>query len=39
MKADSEELATALSSALEGLQKDGTMAAIFKRHGVTLRTN
>jgi len=39
VKADSEELATALSSALEGLQKDGTVAAIFKRHGVTLRSN
>lgn len=39
VKADSEELATALSSALEGLQKDGTVAAIFKRHGVTLRTH
>ena len=39
VKADSEELATALSSALEGLQKDGTVAAIFKRHGVNLRSN
>ncbi|WP_153161856.1 ABC transporter substrate-binding protein [Zoogloea sp. 1C4] len=39
VKADSEELATALSSALADLQKDGTVAAIFKRHGVTLRTH
>ena len=28
-----------LSSARDGLQKDGTVAAIFKRHGVTLRSN
>jgi len=39
VKADSEALATALSSALADLQKDGTVAAIFKRHGVTLRSN
>lgn len=39
VKADSEALATALSSALADLQKDGTVAAIFKRHGVNLRSN
>lgn len=39
VKADSDELATALSGALSELQKDGTVAAIFKRHGVTPRTN
>ncbi len=39
VKADAEDLATALSSALSDLQKDGTVAAIFKRHGVVLRTN
>lgn len=36
VKADSEELATALAGALAELQKDGTLAAIFQYHGVTL---
>ena len=31
--------ASALGGALAELQKDGTVAAIFKRHGVTPRTN
>ena len=39
VKADSGDLATALNDALAALQKDGTVAAIFKRHGVTLRSN
>ncbi len=39
VKADSGDLATALTDALAALQKDGTLAAIFKRHGVTLRSN
>ena len=39
VKADSGDLATALTDALAALQKDGTVAAIFKRHGVTLRSN
>jgi ABC-type amino acid transport substrate-binding protein len=38
VKADSDQLAAALSSALTELQRDGTVAAIFKRHGVPLRT-
>lgn len=37
VKADSDQLATHLASALTELQRDGTVAAIFKRHGVTLR--
>lgn len=37
VKADAPELAAALAQALADLQKDGTVAAIFKRHGVTLR--
>ena len=39
VKADSDQLATALTGALAELQKDGTVAAIFKRHGVSLRTH
>ncbi|WP_298597718.1 transporter substrate-binding domain-containing protein [Zoogloea sp.] len=39
VKADSGDLATALADALAALQQDGTVAAIFKRHGVTLRSN
>ncbi|MBL8433984.1 MAG: transporter substrate-binding domain-containing protein [Zoogloea sp.] len=39
VKADSGDLATALNDALAALQKDGTVTAIFKRHGVTLRSN
>ncbi|KAB2970610.1 transporter substrate-binding domain-containing protein [Zoogloea sp.] len=39
VKADADDLATALSSALADLQKDGTVEAIFKRHGVALRSN
>ena len=38
VKADADDLAAALSGALSELQKDGTVAAIFKRHGVTLHT-
>lgn len=38
VKADAGELATALTGALTELQKEGTVAAIFKRHGVVLRT-
>ena len=35
VKADEGELADALADALHALQKDGTVAAIFARHGVT----
>ena len=35
VKADEGELADALAGALHALQKDGTVAAIFARHGVT----
>ncbi|MBU1364829.1 MAG: transporter substrate-binding domain-containing protein [Gammaproteobacteria bacterium] len=38
VKAEADELAAALSGALSELQKDGTVAAIFERHGVTLHT-
>ena len=38
VKAESDDLAAALAGALSELQKDGTLAAIFKRHGVTLHT-
>ncbi len=38
VKADADNLGAALSGALSELQKDGTVAAIFKRHGVTLHT-
>ncbi len=38
VKAEADDLAAALSGALSELQKDGTVAAIFKRHGVTLHT-
>lgn len=37
VKAEAGELAGALTDALEALRKDGTLAAIFQRHGVTLR--
>jgi len=37
VKAEAGELASALTDALEALRKDGTLAAIFQRHGVTLR--
>lgn len=39
VKAESADLAAALSGALAELQKDGTVAAIFKKHGVTLQTH
>lgn len=39
VKADAGDLASALSGALAELQKEGTVAAIFKRHGVVLRSN
>jgi ABC-type amino acid transport substrate-binding protein len=38
VKAESGELARVLSTALAELQQDGTVAAIFKRHNVSLRT-
>lgn len=38
VKAEADDLAAALASALTELQKDGTVAAIFERHGVTLHT-
>ena len=38
VKAEADELADALSGALAELQQDGTVAAIFARHGVTLHT-
>ena len=38
VKADADDLAAALAGALAELQKDGTVAAIFERHGVTLHT-
>ena len=38
VKSDAPDLAAALTQALADLQKDGTVAAIFKRHGVTLLT-
>ena len=36
VKSESGELAGALVGALAELQKDGTVAAIFKRHSVSL---
>jgi ABC-type amino acid transport substrate-binding protein len=39
VKAEAADLATALAGALAELQKDGTVAAIFKKHGVTLQTH
>ncbi|TXG97938.1 MAG: transporter substrate-binding domain-containing protein [Rhodocyclaceae bacterium] len=39
VKAESADLATALSGALAELQQDGTVAAIFKKYGVTLQTH
>ena len=39
VKAESADLAAALSGALAELQKDGTVAAIFKKYGVTLQTH
>jgi polar amino acid transport system substrate-binding protein len=38
VKSEAPDLAAALTQALADLQKDGTVAAIFKRHGVTLLT-
>lgn len=38
VRADAPDLAAALEKALEDLKKDGTLAAIFKRFGVTLTT-
>lgn len=37
VKADATDLAAELTRALAKLQKDGAVAAIFKRHGVTLQ--
>lgn len=37
VRADAPDLAAALQKALEGLKADGTVAAIFKRYGVTLQ--
>jgi polar amino acid transport system substrate-binding protein len=39
VKAESADLAAALSGALAELHKDGTVAAIFKKYGVTLQTH
>ena len=39
VKAEAADLSTALAGALAELQKDGTVAAIFKKHGVTLQTH
>jgi len=39
VKAEAADLATALSGALAELQQDGTVAAIFKKYGVTLQTH
>lgn len=39
VKAESADLAAALSGALAELQQDGTVAAIFKKYGVTLQTH
>ena len=39
VKAEAADLATALAGALAELQKDGTVAAIFKKHGVTLQSH
>lgn len=39
VKADAGDLASALSGALAELQQEGTVAAIFRRHGVVLRNN
>ena len=38
VKADADELAAALSGALAELQQEGTVAAIFARHGVSLHS-
>lgn len=38
VKAEAVDLADTLAGALAELQQDGTVAAIFKRHGLTLRT-
>lgn len=35
VKAEQMELATAIGAALADLKRDGTVAAIFKRHGIT----
>jgi polar amino acid transport system substrate-binding protein len=37
VKAEAGDLATALGNALTELQQDGTVSAIFKRHGITLQ--
>ena len=37
VKAEAGDLATALGNALAELQQDGTVSAIFKRHGITLQ--
>ena len=39
VKADAGDLVAALSGALAELQQEGTVAAIFRRHGVVLRNN
>ena len=39
VKADAGDLVAALSGALSELQQEGTVAAIFRRHGVVLRNN
>jgi polar amino acid transport system substrate-binding protein len=37
VKAEAADLAAALAGALAELKQDGTLAAIFKRHGITLQ--
>lgn len=39
VKAESADLAAALAGALAELQQDGTIAAIFKKYGITLQTH
>ncbi|MBL8439119.1 MAG: transporter substrate-binding domain-containing protein [Zoogloeaceae bacterium] len=38
VKADNSQLARGLATAMEGLQRDGTVAKIFAQHGVTVKT-
>lgn len=37
VKAEAADLAAALAGALAELKQDGTVAAIFKQHGITLQ--
>ncbi|MBL8446534.1 MAG: transporter substrate-binding domain-containing protein [Zoogloeaceae bacterium] len=38
VKADNTQLANGLATAMEGLQRDGTVAKIFAQHGITVKT-